>query len=107
MPRTRSLASGADVPRSSISFAISGVARSFFLIASILLGPNPRRVYFPGVRPIDSRLHSFTPAVWQLRFEALLLAFVFGLLFSGTDLKFPLCFFASSDSRSFLLVCVS
>lgn len=51
MPRTRSLASGADVPRSSISFAISGVARSFFLIASILLGPNPRRVYFPGVRP--------------------------------------------------------
>lgn len=37
MPRTRSLASVVDVPRSSISFAISGLASSFFSIASILV----------------------------------------------------------------------
>ncbi|ERS47314.1 hypothetical protein HMPREF1281_02377, partial [Corynebacterium sp. KPL1855] len=30
MPRTRSLASVVDVPSSSISFAISGLASSFF-----------------------------------------------------------------------------
>ncbi len=36
MPRTRSLASVVDVPRSSINFAISALVSSYFSTASIL-----------------------------------------------------------------------